>query len=107
MSITLGIVKSVVDKTKKNEQTGLYEPTGETREENSIDKVFHTETKKTVSEFTTKAEKAEFYDMWLKKNKGQTRMRAKGATSKTGLPGAAPAAGGSAAVAPSKSLFGG
>lgn len=105
--ITVGILKSIVDKTKKNEQTGMYEPTGETREENNIDKVFHAETKKTVSEFTNNVEKAEFHDKWVEKNKGQVRNKAIGATGKVGLPGQAapsPAASGRPA---GKSLFGG
>lgn len=105
--ITVGILKNIVDKTKKNEMSGAYEPTGETREENTIDKVFHAESKKTVSEFTGGAEKAAFHDRWTEKNRGQVRNRAKGATGSAGLPGAAPAA--PAAGKPSgggKSLFG-
>ena len=50
LPITLGIVEQIVDKTKKNESTGQYEPTGETRNENNIDKVFHTESRKTTVE---------------------------------------------------------
>ena len=106
--ITVGVLKSIIDKTKKNEQTGAYDPTGETREENNIDKVFHAESKKTVSEFTSGAESAEFHDKWVEKNKGQVRNKATGATGKTGLPGqaaAAPAAGGGKPAG--KSLFGG
>lgn len=107
--ITIGVLKSIVDKTKKNEQTGTYDPTGETREENNIDKVFHAESKKTVSEFTARAEKAEFHDKWVEKNRGQVRNKATGATGKTGLPGqaAAPAAGAAGAKPAGKSLFGG
>lgn len=108
--ITVGILKSIEDKTKKNEQTGQYEPTGETREVNNIDKVFHAETKKTVSEFTTKVENAEFHDKWVEKNRGQVRNKATGATGNSGLPGraaGAPPAGGAAKPASSKSLFGG
>ena len=109
-SITIGVLKSIVDKTKKNEQTGAYDPTGETREENNIDKVFHAETKKTVSEFTGGVANGEFHDKWVEKNKGQVRNKATGATGKSGLPGgqggAAPAAGGGK-PAGSKSLFGG
>lgn len=107
--ITVGVLKSIVDKTKKNEQTGAYDPTGETREENNIDKVFHAESKKTVSEFTGGAENAEFHDKWVEKNKGQVRNKATGVTGKTGLPGqaaAAPAAAGGGKPA-GKSLFGG
>ena len=40
-TVLLGIVKEVVDKSVKNDTTGEYEPTGETREQNIIAKVFH------------------------------------------------------------------
>lgn len=105
--ITLGILKSTVDKTKKNDSTGEYEPTGETRDENSIDKVFHAATGKTVGEFTTLGQDAigTFRDEWAKKNAGQIRNKAKGAEGKTGAPGAAIPTGGAAAK-PAKSLFG-
>jgi hypothetical protein len=105
-SITLGILKVIEDKTKKNETTGTYEPTGETRDVNVIDKVFHTDTGKTVSEFTTKAEKAEFKDRWAEKHTGKTQNKAKGATGKPGVPGQAAGIPGGASKAPSKSLFG-
>lgn len=104
--ITVGILKTITNKSKKNESTGAYEPINEKREENNIDKVFHAETKKTVSEFTTRAENAEFYPKWVEKNRGQTRNKYKEQGS-SGLPGqAAPAPGGASAPA-GKSLFGG
>lgn len=103
--VKLGIVKNIEDKTAKNAATGQYEPTGETRETNNIDKVFHAESNKTVSEFTSGAEAAEFHDKWLDKNKGQVRNRAKGVAGKTGVPGqGAPT--GAPAGTPGKSLFG-
>ena len=100
--ITIGVLKQIEDKTKKNESTGQYDPTGETREVNVIDKVFHTDTKKTVNEFVAKVD-ADFHDKWVEKNKGQVRNKAKGAVGNSGAPGAA--AGGSAAKK-SSSLFG-
>lgn len=104
--IKLGILKQIVDKNQKND-AGDYVPTGETREENVIDKVFHAETGKTVSEFVNKIAEAEFLPKWEEKNKGNTRNKAKGAAGKTGAPGRAPSAGGSApAAGSSKSLFG-
>lgn len=48
--IYVGLVKQVEDKTSKNEATGEYEPTGETRELNLIDKLFRASDKKTVAE---------------------------------------------------------
>lgn len=105
-SITIGVLKQTVDKNVKD-STGAYVPSGETRDENAIDKVFHTETGKTVSELSTlpKDAPAEFQAKWDAKNKGQTRMKAKGAEGKTGTPGAIPTGGG-AKPATSKSLFG-
>jgi hypothetical protein len=101
--IKLGIVRSVVDKNVKD-ASGNYVPSGETKEENTIDKVFHAETGKTVAEFTAKIETAEFLGKWDEKNTGVTRQKAKGAGGKVGIPGVAPVAGG--AKAPTKSLFG-
>ena len=106
LPVTIGVLKAIVDKQKKNDAGG-YEPTGETREENNIDKVFHAESGKTVSEFSTKAETAEFKDKWLAKNKGQVRNKAKGAEGKSGAPGRpAPTGGAAAAGKSSQSLFG-
>lgn len=75
--ITLGILKQTVDKTVKND-AGEYVPSGETKDENIIDKVFHNETKMTVNEALSGLKEASFYDKWVEKNKGQTRNKAKG-----------------------------
>ena len=100
--ITLGILKQTVNKNVKvgNE----YKPTNEKRDENVIDKVFHTESGKTVSEFTRKIDTAEFKGQWSEKNTGQTRDKFKPVADGTGagIPGAAPSAGST-----SSGLFGG
>lgn len=110
--ISLGIVKSIEDKSK-DDGNGNYVPTGETREVNTIDKVFHTETRMTTVEARNGADEAGFWDAWLKKNKGQTRDKtSKEAAGQGGAAGApraanaAPQAGGNAAPAAKKSLFG-
>lgn len=115
--VYLGILKSIVDKNVKNDSTGEYEPSGETREENTIEKVFHHPSKVTVVE-AREAQKAGrdaeavFYDKWVEKNKGQTRNKAKGADGKgnggnSGRPGGgAPQAGGGQQKK-TNSLFGG
>lgn len=103
--ITVAILKKVVDK-KAKDGAGIYQPTGETREENAIDKVFHAESGRTVSEVTRKLEKGEFIDQWREKNKGQTRNTAKGAAGKAGVPGVPGMATPGAAPAPSTNLFG-
>ena len=98
--ITFGIEKQIVDKTKKNESTGAYDATGETREQNEIVKIFRTEDGLTMVEAMAGAEKAEFMDKWIEKNKGNVRNKAKGivAGGTAGAPGAA--------AAPAKKLFG-
>ena len=113
--VILGIIKSVVDKNVKNDSTGEYEPSGETREENTIEKVFHHPSKVTVVE-AREAQKAgrdaeaTFYDKWVEKNKGVTRNKAKGASGNggnSGRPGGgAPQAGGGQQKK-TNSLFGG
>ena len=95
--ITLGIIKQVVDKNVKNAE-GNYVPSGETREENVIDKVFHYETKMTVNEAKDGKKEASFHDKWIAKNAGNTRNRAKGAPKAEGTAGAPKKA--------TKSLFG-
>ena len=103
-----GIVKILEDKTKKNDQTGEYDPTGETREVNSIEKVFHTELHLTVPEARAGKDRGEFWDAWLAKNKGQTRDKTKKDGAKSGAPAsAAPGSAAPAAAAQARpSLFG-
>ncbi|QEM41164.1 single strand DNA binding protein [Pseudomonas phage Zuri] len=107
--VKLGIWKKLEDVNKKNDQTGEYEPTGESKETNSIDKVYHPEQLLTVAEARAGKDVAEFHDKWLEKNKGQVRdeRENKGAAQsgvKSGPPKAdQPAAGGT--DSPRKSLF--
>lgn len=102
--ITAAVFKQTVDKTKKNESTGAYEPTGETREENEIDKFFRTSDKKTTAEIRAQAEEASFIHTWEKKYAGQTRDKSKGASSANGTAGAPKAASGTTSK-PTTSLF--
>lgn len=110
--VTLGIVKQLVNKNAKNDSTGEYEPTAESREENVIDKVFHTATKLTMVEARQGANEAKFYPSWVDRNKGVTRDRRKikdsasgGTAGRPGGNAGGPPAAGTAA--PKKSLFGG
>ena len=105
-TVSLGIQKVLEDKTKKNDQTGDYEPTGESKETNSIAKVFHTESKVTMAE-AREGKEAAFYHSWLERNKGQTYDKRKD-KSGNGKPAskAPPQAGGGAAQGATKSLFG-
>ena len=101
--ILVGLLKQTVDKTKKND-SGFYMPTGETRDENEIDKLFRAADRMTTAEIRAKASEASFAMTWETKNAGVTRNKAKGA-----------AAGGTAGVPmmptggtkkPATSLFG-
>lgn len=108
--ICLGIMKEVVDKNVDS-GGGNYVPSGETRETNVIDKVFHATSKQTVSELTQSRDvnaKGDFHDKWVEKNAGQVRNKAKGASGTAGAPGASrPAPTGGAAPKSGGSLFGG
>lgn len=84
-----GIIKSVEDKTKKNDAydaarpkqgTNLpYLPTGETRESNAISKFFHSESKQTLAEAIAGTD-SKFFADWLTKYKDQVINNAKGVT---------------------------
>ncbi len=102
--VYLGITNSLVNKNEKN-GAGEYVPTAETRNENTIDKVFHHPTKMTVVEAREGKKEPVFFDAWVEKNAGQVRDRTVNAgAGSSGKPNAGPPAGGSAA--PKKSLFG-
>lgn len=104
--ISAGVFKEVVDKTAKD-TSGAYMPTGETREQNEIDKFFRIDDGFTVAEIRGKAATAEFKDAWAAKNTGVTKNKAKGASAgSAGVAGSSkPAGQGTAAAAPTKSLF--
>ena len=86
--IITAVIKQVVDKTRKNEATKQYEPTGETKEENEIDKFFRARDKMTVAEIKAQAEAPIFYGAWDDKWTGKVKVRAKGAAGNTGTAGA-------------------
>lgn len=107
--ILVGVIKQNVDKTKKNDATGLYEPTGETREENEVDKFFRARDRMTTAEIRAQAPTAAFADTWASKWTGVTKEKAKGAAA-AGTAGVPKLAGGVAAAAaaakkPTTSLF--
>ena len=96
--VGLLINKNLEDKTADT-GGGVYKPTGETFEKNSIEKVFDLESGMTVVEATEGKETGEFVPKWVEKNAGKVRDRTD-KSAKTGTPAAA-AAGGA-----KKSLFG-
>lgn len=101
--IKIGLIRQTVDKTKKNEATGIYEPTGETRDENEIDKLFRARDNMTTAEIRAQAEEATFYGNWESKWAGKVRDRAKGAAG--GLPGVPKLGGAPSTKKPTTSLF--
>jgi len=106
--VKVGILRKVVDKVAKNDATGSYEPTGETRELNQVDQFFHAETNQSLVEALGKVDAA-FIDAWTEKNEGRVVDEAtKGDTANTrpqSAAFAAPAAN-AATAAPKQSLFG-
>lgn len=104
--VVVGLIKQVVDKTQKND-AGLYVATGETREENEIDKLFRARDRMTTAEIRARAEEATFVATWAAKWEGNTRMKAKGGNGATGTAGSprAAAANTNSAKKPTTSLF--
>jgi hypothetical protein len=105
--IGVGLIRRKVDK-KTRGQDNVYRATGETREENAVDKFFHAESGRIVSEFMNGIETPEFREKWLKVHKGKIQDRVKGAEGNQGMPGGAggasrPAAGNPFSGAPAQS----
>lgn len=111
--VSLGIIQTLENKSVK--QGDEYIPTAETRNVNTIDKVWHTETQMTVAEARAGASKGAFWDAWLERNKDQVRDKrtikdGEVGQAQSGRPGAnrnssgPPAAG--SATTQRKSLFG-
>ena len=103
--IIVGLIKQTVDKLKKNEATGIYDPTGETRDENEIDKFFRAKDRMTTAEIRGQAETPVFIETWEQKWAGKTRDRTKG-SAPAGAPGMPKAATPAASKKPTTSLFG-
>lgn len=109
--IMFGLQKSTENKQVKGD--GGYVASGETRDVNDIDKIYHPELLMTVVEIREaektekelKPELAVYYGAWLEKNKGQTRDRTNKSAGKAGTP-PKPGAGNSSAPAGGKPLFG-
>lgn len=102
--VQVGILEYRRNKTKKGDD-GAYHPISEERIVNEINKVFHHETNKTVSEYVKKADDATFYDKWKDKNQGNRVEQYKdveGGNVKSGRPGGSKPGGSTATT----SLFG-
>lgn len=96
--ILAGVIKQIVDKNVKADD-GTYVPSGETREENEIDKFFRARDGMTTAEIMAKAEEAVFVNTWSSKWSGQVKDRS---TKQAGTAGAPTAA---ATKKPSTSIF--
>lgn len=87
------VLRQTVDKNKDN-GSGVYVPTGETRDENEIDKVFcaregfekMTQTEIKAKRAGDESVEATFYNTWLEANQGKTRNKAKGGGGTAGAP---------------------
>lgn len=98
-----GLIKQIVDKNVKD-AAGNYVPSGETREENELDKLFRERDGKTTAEILAQAPEAVFIETWKKKWVGQVRDRVTKQAGTAGAPkaGSAPAGG---TAKPQNSLF--
>lgn len=80
-----GVFRQTVDKNILDSATNSYVPSGETREENELDKFFHYPTGLTVTEATAKMTEPKFKNGWAEKWTGVSKDK----TTKLGvLPGA-------------------
>ena len=102
--ISLAILREVVDKEKKDD-SGKYQPTGETRTQNTIDKVFNSETGRTVNEYLQEVATPEFRDAWAAKNT-KDRIKTKGVASGAGQTGTGRPGGGGGEASAKKKIFG-
>lgn len=100
--IIAGLIRQTVDKNVKND-AGVYVPSGDTRDENEIDKFFRAKDRMTTAEIRAAATAATFIDSWEQKWAGKTRNRAKGGNGTAGAPKMAQVAG---TKKPTTSLFG-
>ena len=94
-NITLAIFCQLVDKESKQDD-GSYAANGETREENALDKVFHTETGMTAYEGKSGLEKGLFIELWKKKNDGKeprNLVKGKPGSGNAGAPSSSSSAG--------------
>lgn len=84
--VFVGVIKQISDKRAKN-ASGEYVPTGETREENDVDKFFRASDGLTATEIKAGADHPEFMTRWKKKWEGQIRDRSVGVAKNAGTPG--------------------
>lgn len=105
---SFAILKILENKSEKD-SNGNYVATAETRDTNSIDKVFHTATMMTVVEARQGADEPKFYQSWDERNTGKVRdkrdIKDGAASGNAGRPGANSAAPKAGQQSERKSLF--
>jgi hypothetical protein len=74
-----GVLKQIEDKRVKSADTGQYEPTGETRMTNEVDKFFRERDGLTVMEIKSRQTTPEFQTQWKEKWAGQVKDKSTGA----------------------------
>ena len=101
--VLVGLIKQTVDKNVKD-AAGNYVPSGETRDENEIDKFFRERDGKTTAEILAQSENAVFINTWKDKWVGKVKDKTNKQAGTAGAPkaGAAPAGG---TAKPTNSLF--
>jgi len=97
-TIIAGVIKQTVDKNVKDASDN-YVPSGETRDENEIDKVFSAADKRTVVEIRAEATEPAFLEKWTDKWKGVSKNKSKASGAQKGAPA------GNVNAAPQTSLF--
>lgn len=75
--IVAGVIKQIVDKNVQN-QAGDYVPSGETREENEVDKFFHAGTNMTMTEAEGGLTEGVFIESWKARWEDEVRDRSTG-----------------------------
>ncbi|AVO23148.1 ssDNA binding protein [Xanthomonas phage RiverRider] len=107
-TVTVAIVNTLKNKQEKNNKGDYVDVAGE-RAENNIEKVFDSESKRTVREAIDGKEEAVFHDEWKKKNEGVQRdkrsIKDGGAAGSAGAPPKAGAATSAPSSTGGKSLF--
>jgi hypothetical protein len=102
--IIVGLIRQTVDKNVKND-AGDYVPSGDTRDENEVDKFFRASDRLTTAEIRAQVTEAAFADTWEAKWAGKVRNKAKGAAAAAGTAGAPGKPAAAAGKKPAASLF--
>ena len=108
--VAVAIQKSIETKMDKDGEGKYTIPTADTRESNSIEKIFEPESMMTTVEARAEKTEGEFHKVWLEKNQGKTRDKTHKSDATGGKPvsakpaTSAPQAGGAAGAR--KPLFG-